>query len=1219
MKKGDLLLLHSILPARVSFYRTPPNSASDGGFKKVINSFTSKGFNTINSVKETFQQRLFQIFLCSFFCRFPALLPSKKIIIVAIFTLFFTNKILADYTISTGTTTDPATTPALLNATGIISIYGTMAINSNVTFTSTTPLTVLIYGAYGQIYWYSNVSLIFPAGSTITFINNPTAPPGLQPTSGSASKLFQIGTVKYASTNDNSNNVAYSFSQLNSIGGTPKVNPSTTTPTVCFGSSINLSANPLIPAGDIIKINWIVSPVSGTFSDNNSSTATNTTLSGLAVNTYTDTCQLYTVTGAGNYVLVASQVITITVNSLPAITGTLSVCAGSTTQLTGSNTAAASSPWVSASTGVATVNSTGLVTAVAAGTSVVTYTNNNGCSITATVTVNTPPSATISFTGSPYCYNTGNANVTFSGTAGGTFSALPAGASINTANGTVDLAASNPGMYTVAYSIAASGGCALYTTSAAITINPDTWIGVTSPDWSTPGNWAATYTNTCPVVTILGGVPYHPLINSGIVSIQSLIINSGANLTFTNSTLQISGSITNSGTFDGSNGTLEMNGSAAQTIAGSMFANKTLKNLIVSNTGTGLSVSSTANDTLKISGTLSFGNVNSDLNTGDNIDLVSDSIATANVGMVNPGNIITGKVIAERYIPTGKNHGRGWQLLAVPTNSQTIKESWMEGGLITTTPNGYGAWITGPGGTSAGFDASSSLPAMKTYSPATDSWVTVGNPTTTPIHNDNGYMIFVRGDRSVVNAFGANSAAVPTNLRSNGTLLTGTLPAISAPAGKYQTIGNPYASRIEFSKLTCTNVDNVFYVWDPLLYGVSGYGGYQTLSGTNSYQPTISSSYYQLGVSYPYIESGQAFLVHNITGTDGTVTFTENAKATGNRLVNRPGLVLTQRQFFRVYLYNNTGQIADGNAVAFDNNFVNAIDGNDAMKITNSGENFGIKRAGKILAVEARSPVATTDTIFYNLSNFGRKTYQLHFAPGNMRGSGLRAYLIDKYLKTSTQVNLDDTSTVAITINADAASSAADRLMVVFSPMTALPVTFTSVKAYHQDHNIIVEWSVENESNMQQYEVEKSSDGNSFTKVATVAAINGVANNYQWLDQNITSGYNYYRIKSVDINGKTNYTQVVKVLIGKSESEITVYPNPIIDGTINIQLNNQPAGLYEIKLINPLGQEIISKKIIHTGNNTTETIELNTRPAKGVYQLKVIKPDGSEQVNRVLY
>src|SRR5206468_3449659 len=89
-----------------------------------------------------------------------------------------------------------------------------------------------------------------------------------------------------------------------------------------------------------------------------------------------------------------SNSVALTVNALPAITGTLSVCVGSTTQLAGSGTAAASNPWVSATPAVATVNSTGLVTGVAAGTSVITYTNNNGCSITATVTVNALPTIT---------------------------------------------------------------------------------------------------------------------------------------------------------------------------------------------------------------------------------------------------------------------------------------------------------------------------------------------------------------------------------------------------------------------------------------------------------------------------------------------------------------------------------------------------------------------------------------------------------------------------------------------------------------------------------------------------------------------------------------------------------------------------------------------------------------------------------------------------------
>jgi len=85
---------------------------------------------------------------------------------------------------------------------------------------------------------------------------------------------------------------------------------------------------------------------------------------------------------------------TVTVNALPTITGTLNVCAGLTTALTGSATAAPTNPWVSANTAVATVNSSGVVTGVSAGTSVITYTNANGCKITATVTVNALPRIT---------------------------------------------------------------------------------------------------------------------------------------------------------------------------------------------------------------------------------------------------------------------------------------------------------------------------------------------------------------------------------------------------------------------------------------------------------------------------------------------------------------------------------------------------------------------------------------------------------------------------------------------------------------------------------------------------------------------------------------------------------------------------------------------------------------------------------------------------------
>ncbi|WP_165571692.1 choice-of-anchor J domain-containing protein, partial [Flavobacterium enshiense] len=83
---------------------------------------------------------------------------------------------------------------------------------------------------------------------------------------------------------------------------------------------------------------------------------------------------------------------TITVNQLPAITGTLSICNGSTTDLdVGIGVMPASNPWTSSNTAVATIDVNGLVTSLSPGTTIITYTNSNGCSDTKTVTVNALP------------------------------------------------------------------------------------------------------------------------------------------------------------------------------------------------------------------------------------------------------------------------------------------------------------------------------------------------------------------------------------------------------------------------------------------------------------------------------------------------------------------------------------------------------------------------------------------------------------------------------------------------------------------------------------------------------------------------------------------------------------------------------------------------------------------------------------------------------------
>jgi len=90
-------------------------------------------------------------------------------------------------------------------------------------------------------------------------------------------------------------------------------------------------------------------------------------------------------------------------------------------------------------------------------------------------------------------------------------------------------------------------------------------------------------------------------------------------------------------------------------------------------------------------------------------------------------------------------------------------------------------------------------------------------------------------------------------------------------------------------------------------------------------------------------------------------------------------------------------------------------------------------------------------------------------------------------------------------------------------------------------------------------------------------------------------------------------------LVGDGKSLITIYPNPITNGIINLQMINMPAGKYGIRLMNHLGQIIVSKQVERMEGSNIEAIKWNYNLAHGVYQLEIIQPDGSVKVIKVMY
>ena len=111
---------------------------------------------------------------------------------------------------------------------------------------------------------------------------------------------------------------------------------------------------------------------------------------------------------------------------------------------------------------------------------------------------------------------------------------------------------------------------------------------------------------------------------------------------------------------------------------------------------------------------------------------------------------------------------------------------------------------------------------------------------------------------------------------------------------------------------------------------------------------------------------------------------------------------------------------------------------------------------------------------------------------------------------------------------------------------------------------------VENEINISKYEVEKSTNGVNFVKINTTIATgtNNNSTSYNFLDITPAQGNNFYRIRSYNQSGSFDYSKIVLVKLGKTNTGISVYPNPVKDNLIGIAFNNMEKGVYQIRLIN---------------------------------------------------
>ena len=416
------------------------------------------------------------------------------------------------------------------------------------------------------------------------------------------------------------------------------------------------------------------------------------------------------------------------------------------------------------------------------------------------------------------------------------------------------------------------------------------------------------------------------------------------------------------------------------------------------------------------------------LATAGLLTLKSSECCTAYVASVlSPeATPILGNVIAERYIPVGH---RAYRLLSSPvTTAGSIHANWQENqadgvdGIL-----GYGTHITGTGAASNGFDtttsnASSLFTHTNTGAPA--AWTAVANTNVNTLTAGSPFLIYIRGSRLGTNISSTTNDA--TTLRGTGTLTTGTVAVsgLNTTADGFSLIGNPYQAQVDMSQVLGASTDLVtgaYYVLNPIN------GAYSTFDfGLN----TGTS-----GAANKYLQPWQACFVKTVSSpTAPALSFTEANKsdAAVQTSVFRMSNVATALLRLSLYDTAKLDNPVDGLIVAFDASETNAVNENDASKLTNFNENLATANSSKLLSIEKRAIPTDSDEIPLSITKYRGTSYTIKAEGSGLTGS--TPYLLDQYANTTTEIPQDGSVDYAYTIDvAIPASIASDRFKLIYA------------------------------------------------------------------------------------------------------------------------------------------------------------------------------------------
>lgn len=157
---------------------------------------------------------------------------------------------------------------------------------------------------------------------------------------------------------------------------------------------------------------------------------------------------------------------------------------------------------------------------------------------------------------------------------------------------------------------------------------------------------------------------------------------------------------------------------------------------------------------------------------------------------------------------------------------------------------------------------------------------------------------------------------------------------------------------------------------------------------------------------------------------------------------------------------------------------------------------------------------------------------------------------------------------------------------------TILPITIKYFTAWKRPDANRVTWMTTSEKDFSHFEIEKSTDGVNFARIATMQGKGGDGKEtaYEY-DDNEIKGIQYYRLKYVDANGQSTFSNIIRVSRDDVTNTKVLFSNRITT-MLSLRIIDMDANNLSIKIIDNAGRTIKMQNVkINPGENS---LNINT-------------------------